>query len=118
MLKAKFEAMPNGCGVLNVTRMHAKPQYLWKLYPDSYGPFHSLKDGVKSHKSNAGFMFTAFAMQDETYDEEKKEWNKGQKAAYHWFAKHYPILYQSPVRLNKNTGHEFFFCVFDILNPF
>jgi hypothetical protein len=37
------------------------------------------------------------------------------KAAYEAFSAKYPIVYQSPVRDNKNypKGHKFFFAVFD-----
>lgn len=35
------------------------------------------------------------------------------KKAYEWLCKKYTLVYQSEVRRNTNSGHNFFFCVFD-----
>lgn len=35
------------------------------------------------------------------------------KKAYDYFCKTTKLVYQSPVRLNKNSGNQFFFCIFD-----
>lgn len=39
--------------------------------------------------------------------------NKTCKKAYEYFCKNTKLVYQSPVRLNKNSGNRFFFCIFD-----
>jgi hypothetical protein len=33
--------------------------------------------------------------------------------AYELLKKRWTIVYQSPVRKNKRTGHQFFFCIYD-----
>lgn len=35
------------------------------------------------------------------------------RMAYEWLCKKYTLVYQSEVRRNANSGHPFFFCVFD-----
>ena len=35
------------------------------------------------------------------------------KEAYLQLCKKYKLVYQSPVRTNTRTGHQFFFCIFD-----
>lgn len=36
----------------------------------------------------------------------------GCKEAYHWIAENKVIVFQSPVKLNTNSGNQFFFIVF------
>ena len=36
------------------------------------------------------------------------------KEQYEHIAETYPIVYQSPVRRNRNSGNDFFFIVFDV----
>jgi hypothetical protein len=35
------------------------------------------------------------------------------KEAYEELCKNYKLVYQSPVRVNRNSNNKFFFCVFD-----
>lgn len=35
------------------------------------------------------------------------------KAAYEEMCEKYTLVYQSPIRRNKNSGNMFFFCIFD-----
>lgn len=35
------------------------------------------------------------------------------KLAYEKLTKRYKLIYQSPVRINTNSGNQFFFCIFD-----
>lgn len=39
------------------------------------------------------------------------------KAMYDELIAKFPIVYQSPVRQNVNSGNDFFFCVFDVGQP-
>jgi hypothetical protein len=36
------------------------------------------------------------------------------KEAYEYLCKETNLVYQSPVRLNKNSNNKFFFCIFDV----
>ncbi len=39
------------------------------------------------------------------------------KQAYEELCEKYTLVYQSPVRLNINSGNDFFFCIFDAGQP-
>lgn len=39
--------------------------------------------------------------------------NSGCRANYEYMVKHYPVLYQSPVRVSTRTGRQCFFVVYD-----
>lgn len=41
----------------------------------------------------------------------------GCRLMYEDIAARYPIVYQSPVRLNENSGNPFFFVIFDTRSP-
>ena len=118
ILKAKVSKLENGCGVLNVCRFHIKPKKMWKNHPELYGPFQHL-DKIVENKNNAGWLFASFAIQEDfLHTSEDIQWNKDQKKAFEWLSKRFPIVFKSEVRENKNSGNDFFFAVFDILNPF
>lgn len=106
-IKAKFSKPENGCGVVNLCRFHTIPQPNWENFPDIYGPFDFL-NCIKKQTANAGWAFCAFS------DGVNSQWVSDQKLAYEWMSKNCKLVYQSPVRINKNTGNDFFFCIFDI----
>ena len=103
----KFDKPTNGCGVINAYRFHTgtNPSYIINNY--SLGPFRTLEDGIKP-KNNAGWLFCTFALNKNPISE------ADQKLAYEWFSDHLKLVYQSPVRVNRNTGNNFFFAVFDL----
>lgn len=55
----------------------------------------------KKYKKGAGFALAGF-VNDEAC-----------RMAYHIMAKRFKLMFQSPVRVNSNTGNRFFFCVYD-----
>lgn len=59
------------------------------------------KENTSKHAGGCGFLSVAFIDDDMCRDmyRQLKEW--------------YPILYQSPIRFNVNSGNNFFFCIFD-----
>lgn len=66
-----------------------------------YG-FKSTTTAIPFFSSGTGFCvagFTAHNRCEKTYNEIKKK---------------YKIVYQSPVRINRNSGNKFFFIIFDM----
>lgn len=95
MVKAYIGAVPGNCGILLLSG-HS-------LDPDAWSRPLTKKQ-IESMRST-GFGITGFV------DEPRC------KAVYDWLTKNYEIVYQSPVRENRNTGHDFFFVVFDTRTP-
>lgn len=83
-LRGHIENISGNCGILSVM---------------NYGGYERLKI---SRYYSAGFLLCSFIE------------NTLCKSYYDEFCNRYPILYQSPVRLNKNSGNHFFFVIFDI----
>lgn len=54
------------------------------------------------HAGGAGWTLASFVVGNEVCD-----------AAYKELKETFPIVYQSPVRTNVNSGNEFYFCIFD-----
>lgn len=86
MSRGHLERIPRGCGVLNFS---------------SYGLGYQT---VSDHLSlpSAGWVFMAFI--DTSICQR----------VYLKTTRTYKLVYQSPVRVNKNTNHQFFFCIFDL----
>jgi hypothetical protein len=82
-------SMPDGCGV------------------DIFGDFAYRKDNewishtMKTPGRGVDFGIAAFID------------NQVCRGAYEQLKEHYNIVYQSPVRVNANSGNLFFFCVYD-----
>lgn len=59
------------------------------------------KDSLHKRSGGCGFMSAGFID------------NKECKAMYLHLKSMFPILWQSPIRFNTNSGNNFFFCIFD-----
>jgi len=67
----------------------------------SYIDYYENKDNVSKNSGGCGWLSAAFIDTGEC------------KAVYQKLRNWYPIVYQSPIRFNTNSGNNFFFCIFD-----
>lgn len=98
MVKAYIGAVPGNCGILLLSGHNNNRQ------PGDYWAPTLTKTRLANSR-NTGFGITGFVNEPRC------------KAVYNWLIKNYEIVYQSPVRRNRNTGHDFFFVVFDTRTP-
>lgn len=92
MPSAQISRVPGNCGLLALLN-HEAPENL------GWPPVLSL-NSIKRLPST-GFGVTGFVNAPRC------------KAVYEWLKENTTIVYQSPVRTNRNTRHPFFFVVFD-----
>lgn len=59
------------------------------------------KNGHIIHEGGCGWLLVGFISRDIC------------KEVYTHLIEHHPLVYQSPVRYNKNSNNQFFFCIFD-----
>lgn len=85
--------IPGGCGVLNFYQFNVGYQSL-SIYTKEY---------LKKNAPSAGWAIATFRVgystDQQVYDELKTM---------------FPIVHQSPVRRNKNSDNDFFFCIYDL----
>ena len=90
-----------GTGIVNQTCGVSYVGY-FRTQPDPYDwePTHTIKNFPAPE--GAGWVIAGFT-------EERVEY----KEAYEQLKAKWPIVYQSPVRVNERTGRKFFFCIYD-----
>ena len=86
-MKVKIGSVGYTCGL----------KYVGYFY-DGYDPF--TKQQISQY--GTGFFVAGFIN------------NKKCKKAYEYFCEKTTLVYQSPVRRNRNTDNDFFFCIFDV----
>lgn len=83
-----------GFSTLNCTQYGKNTAEQYKKY--------STKEWVKNYNTGGcGFLSAAFIDTTEC------------KKMFQFLRDNFPILYQSPIRFNVNSGNNFFFCIFD-----
>lgn len=89
-MKAASEVIPGACGVANLF---------------NYASYYESEISWLKPQGGAGWVFASFVVG-----------NKTSEMAYAEMYARWPVVYKSPVRLNKNSGNEFYFVIFDCIN--
>ena len=91
--------VPNTCGV-----------GVWSIFRFRQRGYHNWMKPISTarNEGGAGWLIASFT-DDPTLGETYHQ-------AYKQLKKRFPIVYQSPVRVNRRTGRQFFFCVYDTNN--
>ena len=108
MVYGQFQLITGSCGIGNIY------DYTFKKYGavdrkslDTINQDSSYYDPFDRH-GGAGWQLASFAK--DYYDKDNTQVSK---EAYEILCKTRRLIFQSPVRKNKNSGNMFFFCVFD-----
>lgn len=94
-MKCYIDSLVGGCGVTVFSDFSNE---------DHWGEKNMVVDDIDKDEIGAGWGIACFIDEDAC------------REAYNDIASKYNIIFQSPVRTNRNTGNPFFFIIFDLYN--